>query len=306
MERAENTARLINAYSYLLLDLPKSTEIGWETIIDILDLQETFAEHHEYLDERSVVRFMLTNRNNPTSIFNCLSMARENARTSREIMPSEAWELINDLYLYARENTARFTSRTGRHTFLPRVIQTSQQLTGLLFGCMSHNHTYDYIVLGRNLERADMTTRIIDVGAGTLYENDNENIIQFESALWINVLRSLSAYQMYRQHVRTRVNARDVVGFLLKNEIFPRAVKHTLNRIAEASRRLPNNRKCLRTITTVGRKVDDANTIMLLKKDKLHGFIDKLQVDIASIHDIITATWFRNTDTVVTQMQSQG
>src|SRR5690606_15463316 len=130
--------------------------------------------------------FLLAQKTNSSSILNSLVMARENARTTREIIPLEAWELINDLYLFVNANVAKTTSRVGRQDFLKRVIDASQQLTGLLSGCMSHNPAYDFIVMGRNLERADMTSRIIDVGAATLMNKSKEtlDIIPYENALW--------------------------------------------------------------------------------------------------------------------------
>lgn len=306
MERAENTARLVNVYSSFLMDLPKGTQVGWDTVITILGNDEDFYQQYEQADERSVTRFMLAQKNNFSSIFSSLQMARENARTTREIIPSEAWELINDLYLYTKDNAARGVARAGRNSFLLKIISCSQQLAGMLTNCMSHNHAYDFVLIGRNIERADMSSRIIDVAAAVLLHNKDEADLPYENALWMNVLRSLSAYQMYRQHVRVRISADDVIAFLLKNEQFPRATFYTLNMLANATQELPNNEECLRSVASTRRRVLEADPAQLLAEGTLHEYIDTLQLDIAGIHQAVNATWFSRESLAVTQTQMQS
>ncbi|MEX2131005.1 MAG: alpha-E domain-containing protein, partial [Pseudohongiellaceae bacterium] len=220
LERAENTARLLNVYSTLLLDLPRGTKVGWHTLVEITGTQAKFDETQKTADERSVVKFLLADHNG-LSILSVLSMARENARTTREIIPAEAFEQVNNLYLYIKENALKGVSRGPRHELLQEIIENCQQITGLLAGTMSHNTAYRFIRIGRNLERADMSTRIVDVGSSNLLpgvplagETDKPRNEPYENILWMSVLRSISAYQMYRQHVRDRVNAEDVVMYL--------------------------------------------------------------------------------------------
>ena len=294
MERAENTARLVNVYSNLLLDLPKGSKVGWETLIHITGGDKVFEETFKNKDEANVSSFLIAQKSNMGSILNSLIMARENARTTREIIPAEAWELINDLYLYAQSNAAKSSGRSSRQVFLKRVINSSFQLTGLLSGCMSHNHAYDFMVMGRNLERADMTSRIIDVGVASLmnHAKNTIDIIPYENSLWMNVLRSLNGYQMYRQHVQDRVNGEDVVDFLLLDPNFPRTVLHCLNRLVEAAGQLPNNENSLRTVAATQRKVRDSKFSELLDTNTQHDFIDQIQLEFATIHNEIASTWF--------------
>ncbi len=294
MERAENTARLVNVYSNLLLDLPAGASVGWDTLIKITGDDGLFSEVSEVADEKSVTRYLLTHKLNPGSILNSISMARENARTTREIIPAEAWELINSLYLYVKENTRKSSSRRGRLTFSRHVISHAQQLTGMLSGCMSHNYGYDFMVMGRNLERADMTSRIIDVGAATLLkpETDGVDVVLYENSLWMNVLRSLNAYQMYRQHVRDRVNGKDVVEFLLLDREFPRTILHCLSRIEDAVKSLPHNEDCLRSVARALRRVREVKIDELLLDDALYEFVDQLQLEFSAIHHTIDEVWF--------------
>jgi uncharacterized alpha-E superfamily protein len=181
---------------------------------------------------------------------------------------------------------------------LEEVIINCQQLTGLLAGSLSRNHVHRFIRIGRNLERADMTTRIVDAGSGSLIPElslDSSKVRDssdpYQDTLWMNVLRSLSAYQMYRQHVKDRVNAVDVVTFLLKDREFPRAVTYCLTQAMESMDELSNNTRALSQTGKALRKARKANIPRLLSRG-LFQYIDELQVEIAAIHDQIASAWF--------------
>jgi uncharacterized alpha-E superfamily protein len=289
VERAENTARLISVNTNLALDLPRVKHI-WGSMIEITGCQEQFFKRFTRVDERNVVKFLLEDE--PVSIRSCVRHARENARTTREIMPTEAWEKINELYLYLRRNVNRGIRRDGRHRFLNDIIAHCNQLTGLLAGGMSADNAYNFIKIGRNLERADMTTRIVDAGCLHLLNPDEPDIIEYDSILWMNVLQSLTAYQMYRQHVQDRVNGEDVVDFLIKNARFPRAVAHCTGEVNACCEQLPNSDAALRAISHVQRTINNSDVIALLNEGELHDFIDELQLDLASIHEQLALTWF--------------
>ncbi len=300
MERAENTARLINVNTNLLLDLPLGSKVSWLTLLEITGCEITEETRNKVAtaQEQATMKLLISDRNCFGSIFNCLRNARENARTSREIIPAECWEIINDLYLYAKDNASKLTARAARRAFLQHIIATSQQLSGLLAGTMSHTEAYEFIRLGRNLERADMSTRIVDAGALNLMQNKQLDELSesddnpFNNILWMSVLQSLSAYQMYRQHVFQKVNGEQVVNFLLQNTLFPRAVSSCLNTIKESLAHLPHNDEPLHTIAALQRKIDQISVATLLEEQTLHDFIDELQLDIAGLHQCITLTWF--------------
>lgn len=294
MERCENAARLINVNTKLLLDLPRGTSVGWGTLVEIMGLDEYFSRDTEAADERSVIRFMLGDTNNPSSLLSNIANARENARITREIMPSEVYELINDTYWYLKDHASSGVARRERHVLLESVIQRVQQFTGLLAGCMSQNDAYRFISLGRNLERADMTSRIVDVGASRIlpkaYADDSASE-PYSNILWMSVLRSLSGYQMYRQHVLDRVNSDDVVMFLLQDPMFPRAVEHCLIQLNECFAHLPNSDEALHSVAALRRQLKTADFEALME-DGLHDYIDTVQSEIGQIHQSIAATWF--------------
>ncbi|MDQ2696463.1 MAG: alpha-E domain-containing protein [Pseudomonadota bacterium] len=291
VERAENTARLVNVNANLLLDLPRNTAFGWEPLIYITGSDELFFQHYETPDEAGVVRFLLGDRRNPGSILSSLAAARENLRTTRDVVPRESWEQINDLYFYVRDFSERGIARRARYDFLKRVILGCQQIAGLLAGTMSRTPAYDFIRLGRYLERADMTTRILDVRSANLLPRQAEELTPFESIQWMSVLRSLSAYQMYRQQVRVRVRGLDVLKFLLQNPLFPRTVCHCLNGLETCLRELPRNAAALDSVRRLGKTIAEAQ-VRELASAGLHEFIDDLQIGLGEIHERIATTYF--------------
>ena len=297
LERAENSARLLKIYSAMLFDLPRGSKLDWSTLIDISGSHESYKEHHDSFDEKSVVNFLLSDAKNRNSIFECLVLARENARTSREIIPSEIWEQVNALYYTVKENVNPRLGRANRYSLLEEIMANSQRIEGLFVSSMSHNEAYSFIQLGRKLERADMTSRLVDVGSINLIpafveKTDHQSIIEpYENIIWINVLRCLGAFQAYRQQVHNRVSGNLVVRFLLQDEEFPRAIGFCLSELVENLERLPNNEDVKRAVARVKRISREVDVESLLERGLLE-FIDELQISIADIHEEISRIWF--------------
>ncbi|HCB12313.1 MAG TPA: hypothetical protein DEP36_01895 [Gammaproteobacteria bacterium] len=315
LERAEDTARIINVNTNLLLDLPRNTTFGWLPLIFIVGAEDLFfkKDPNRLADENAVVKFLISDRDHPGSIISSLASARENLRTTRDTVPQEAWEQINSLYIYARDHVP---TRRGRFEFLRRVIHGVQQINGMLAGAMSRTAAYDFVWMGRHLERADMTTRILDVRSANLLPRANQPVTQtqdspdgglaqgqsmgapereeqdpFESIQWMSVLKSLSAYQMYRQQVRLRVGGPDVVKFLLQNEFFPRAVACCLKEVEICLLELPGNTVPLAGIAALKQWLNSA-AVPDLAHEGLHEFIDELQVGFGELHGQIAAAYF--------------
>lgn len=291
IERTENTARLINVNTHLLLDLPRRVRLGWAPIVDITSSREEFHALYPDSDERSVLRFMIMDTRNPSSILTSLGFARENARTIRDIIPREAWEQVNELYLKAKSNAQSGITHRHRYDYLRSIILGAQTITGLLAGTMTHDEGYDFLRMGRNLERADMTTRIVDVRSATLLPEMPEDMTPFENLQWMSVLKSLTAYQMYRREMRLRIRRPDVLKFLFQEKRFPRAVHHTLCEVETCLKDLPHSEKPLNLLTKLKRKLLKAK-LQDLDQQSLHLFIDELQLGMSKIDNSITSTYF--------------
>jgi uncharacterized alpha-E superfamily protein len=308
IERTEDTARLLSVNSHLLLDLPHPTKLGWNEIIAITGNDELFDELYDSRDEANVLSFMCGDVRYSGSILSSLSAARENLRTTREIIPREIWEEINQLYLNVKEQVEAGITPRRRDAFLSRVIRSCQTVNGLIEGMLSYTPARTFLMLGRQLERADMTTRIIDVRSANLLPRSPEDLTPFESLQWMSVLKSLSGFQMYRQHVRLRIRGPDVLQFLLQDRRFPRAVACSLERLAIALKSLPMHEAALNEVETCRTHIANAEIIrMAAEPDLLHAFVDEIQIDFTELHDAIRKTYFAQDDEAASsQNESQS
>jgi uncharacterized alpha-E superfamily protein len=306
VERAENTARLLRVNAQLVLDTPSGVNPGWEALIGIVGLSDEFSACCKEASERNVVRFLMGGIDHSGSILSSLALARENCRTVREIMPRSLWELINELHLYAKENLSQGISKKGRDDYLNHIIHGSQQVVGLLSSVMYRDEAFHFMRIGRNLERADMTTRIIDVRSTDLFDEDQNELLSLDALQWISVLKSLSGFQSYRRTHEVRVSRARVLDFLFNDANFPRSVAHSLNTIEESVGLLGDNTTVLRRLRAVARVLRQIDMDQL-SQAALHQGIDEIQLGIMDVHDALGRTYFlRQYDTSQTQAQSQS
>lgn len=289
LERAENSARLLGVYDSLLLDMPPDAGIGWGQALETLGVSEDVRAEREQAGERAMLEYLLLDPDNPGSLLGSLDAARENARTTRDVVPNEAWRTINELFLFGRDKLPRLLDVGQRFEVLSNVIGRCQQITGLLHGTMSHGPAYQFVRIGRSLERADMTTRLIDVAAAVLLSGRSE-LRRYDNRLWMAILRSLSGYQMYRQYVRRRIIGADVIAFLLQDAEFPRSVRCCLADMDAAVEKLPGHNSCRRDVAAVAARVEGLDTSNL-DAAGIHGLIDGLQLSFAGLDQVVFATW---------------
>jgi uncharacterized alpha-E superfamily protein len=295
LERAENTARIIGVNTNLLLDLPGGIAPGRLPLVDISGSRAEFDQKFEGRatrgEERDVVSFLVADKANPGSICSSLHYARENARTLREILPTEAWELLNEFIGECTRNVDSAISKRTRFEFLKRVVVSLQTIAGILDGTMNRNDAYTFSHLGRNLERADMTSRIVDVRSAQLLPAETPELRPFEAVQWMSVLKSLSGYQMYRLRMRTRVKRTDVLQFLLRDDQFPRSCQFCLTQIEQSVNGLPRNEGVLEVVASAARFIGRA-PLATLDQPGLHELIDNLQLHISNVHDMIAGSYF--------------
>lgn len=291
LERTENTARLLSVYMNLMFDLPKDVEMSWRNLLTIFGAEKAFFQLYEIPNEQNTMRFLLTDTANPGSLFSSLNSAREDIRTSRELMPDEAWQQVNEMYLFAKDNVDSATNRRGRVLILNEIMQGCQRFTGFLSGAMSHDDALRFIRLGRSIERADMTTRMLDIASVLLAEDRSDKTRQYENTLWMNVLKSLSALLMYRKHRRHRINSGDVLDYLLKDPNFPRSVRYCINEVETYIKRLPRSDGLTDNLTALAASLMAAD-IHRITPMQLHELLDDIQAKLGVTHKQIATTWF--------------
>ena len=289
LERAEDTARLTQAYTHMIMDIPAGSEPGWDILVHILDGGPQFGENRAF-NEQNVLKFLIADQDNSGSIGFCIKAARENVRTTRDVLPEEVWEHVNELYLYSQEHAAKSVGRRNRHHFLEQVITRCQMINGLLMTTLCRDHAYRFIKLGHLLERADMTTRVIDVGAGALLGNERLNKA-VDPLIWASLLQSLSAMGTYRRTIGPLVEVNAVVDFVFRDGSLPRSVRFCLDGIRQELVPLKNNTEALKVLDRARRSLSRFNPVKSERED-LHRFIDRFQLELNTLGSIISTSWF--------------
>ena len=295
LERTEATARLVKVHSELILDLPKNAGFGWSPLLAVTGTSQAFEEHHSEHIEEDVIRFLTVDSNSSTSILNSLTAARYNFRLTRNVLPASAWEQLNQLFLWVVQSRTLSVDRRSRNGCMDRVIRDCQMLRGLLDGTMSHDEAYSFWVIGSLVERADMTTRVLDVQAGVLSADAGHRSAGFETysdLTWTTMLRSLSAEQMFRRTSKSEIaSGSEALRFLLCDPAFPRSVEHCLTQISRSLLELPRYEAAMLRCADVQSKLV-GTAFAALDATGLHLYMDELQVAIGDIHDAIADTFF--------------
>jgi uncharacterized alpha-E superfamily protein len=291
IERAESTARLISVNAFLLLDLPRGLVPEWEPLIYITGSEVDYAALHDEFSERTVVRYLIGTATNPGSILQSLKSARENCRSVRDALPRAVWEELTELYEYAHENMQSGLTKKGRHTYLKHIIRSTQLIAGTLNSTMTRNAAFSFGCIGHHLERADMTTRIIDVRTATLLPEQATELRPFETIQWVSVLNSLDAYLMYRKSRQAQVTRSEVLRFLIQDPLFPRSFLFSVHSLKDGISRLPNNSILLSSLKKLEKQARRAQ-VHALKHVELHNYLDELQQCLDEIHNQICETYF--------------
>lgn len=301
LERAEATARLIRSHTDLYLDLPRSAGLTWWPLLAVLGSAETFALSERVSTEDEVVSFLTGDLENLSSIRAALAAVHENLRVTRPLLPAEAAEVLNDLHGYVQHSADQAIDRVSRLEWLTGVIRRCQTLNGLLIDTMSHDDCFSFFTIGRQLERADMTTRVLDVQAGVLMGRNEAQVEPYADVCWASALRSVNAFDGYRRRY-SGTRAGDTVAFLLRDPQCPRSVDACLTETSRRMLELPNHEAAMAASAFIGdllRRCD----IDALVNGELHDWIDDLQTTFDDVHSAISSTWFHPPST---ESQSQA
>ena len=298
VERAENIARLVDVNLQLLLDHRDLDDLSvaerWLPIVLSTGGGERFAALHPDATAKSVVDFLVFETGNPDSIITAVSRARENARTVRDQLTAEVWEELNRLHLFLQSKEAAARFEASPTDFFAEVKHASLLLTGLAHATVMHGEGWQFSEVGRFIERADQTTRIVDVLHAAFPERGvPQRPSERDSVEWAAVLRSCSAWDAYKSLHGAQVEPTRAVGFLLLNEEFPRSVRFCAEELDAALRRISG--------VAPGRFANPAEQLSgrflaemrfatiedLLAFFGLHAYLDRVQLRLAAIGDAV-------------------
>jgi len=297
VERAENVARFIDVNTWLQLDLPGNYVEQWLPLISTTGDEALFAEHYKEASKRNVIRFLMFDTRNPNSVNASVMAARENARLARQYITLEMWEQINRFYLMMQGAARSFEAGfEPSQDFFADVTSASHLFLGITDATMSHNEGWHFCRLGRMIERADKTSRILDAKYFLLLPSVDSVGTPYDDIMWAAVLRSTSALEMYRKRFQ-EISPTRIVEFLVLDREFPRAVHYCVNAAEESLRAISGTKPgTFRNSAEqqLGRISADLNYTHVrdIIACGLHEFLDDLQVGLNRAGGAIYNTFF--------------
>ena len=296
IERAENVARFISVNLNLLLDMPSEKGKHWEPVVMTTGDQAFFEKNYPDYDRESVIRFLTSDRKYPNSILACLAAARENGRSIREIISSEMWEHLNNFYLELANNGSSDFALADSHRFFKIIQMRSHLFTGLMDSTMSHGEAWNFARIGMMLERADKTSRILDVKYFMLLPHADLVNSPIDNIQWTAVLKSASAFEMFRKQ-HHQITPRSVAAFLIFDSQFPRAIHHCIIKAMICLHRITGSAPGSSTNAAekrLGRlKADlDYTDIGEVVDQGMHEYLDGLQTRLNGVDTAIGTTFF--------------
>jgi len=310
IERAENVARFVDVNQYLTLDLPVDDELQWNPMLEVTGDRDAFHARYSASDRESVIRFLVFDGENPNSILSSLRFARDNARSVREVISSELWRQINRMYHMVRHAADSGKVYEDPHQFLDEVKEGCHQVTGVTEATMSHDEAWHFVRLGRMLERADKTSRILDVKYFLLLPSVDYIGTPYDKIQWAAVLKSASALEMYRKTHR-RIDPKQIGHFLIFDNQFPRSIRYCLEAASMSLHAISGSplasfeNKAERRLGRLCADIDFSD-IDEVSDIGMHQYLDGIQVKLNQIGDAIFETYFSLAPTVVAGASGRG
>ncbi|MGL5081812.1 MAG: alpha-E domain-containing protein [Microcoleaceae cyanobacterium] len=296
VERAENIARFVDVNRNLLLDSPPGLQQQWEPLVLTTGDLGLFQNRYGEATAENVIQFLTFDHEYPNSIISCLRAARENARSVREIISSEMWEQVNEFYMMVRD-AAQAETLCELPELFNQVKLWGHLFAGVMDATMTHGEGWHFGLIGRLLERADKTSRILDVKYYILLPSVQDVGTALDEIQWIALLRSASAYEMYRKHQQHRITPYGVVEFLVLNREFPRSIQYCFlqaeRSLCQITGSIPGT-WCNPAERELGRLRSELDyfTVDEIMQRGLHEFLDGLQKRTNQVGKRIFETFF--------------
>jgi uncharacterized alpha-E superfamily protein len=289
-------ARFISVNLNLLLDMPTEEGKHWKPLVMTTGDHELFEKKDPEYSQEAVIRFLTFDRDYHNSIVRCLAAARENGRSIREIISSEMWEHLNNFYLELSTEHSLKMALQDPHRFFKIIQMRSHLFTGLLDCTMSHGEAWNFARIGMMMERADKTSRILDVKYFMLLPQASLVNAPIDHIQWMAVLKSASAFEMFRKE-HHNITPNKVADFLIFDSQFPRSIRHCINKAKVCLHRItgtPSGASINLAEKRLGRIQADLEytDIKEVIDGGLHEYLDALQSRINEVGAAIGITFF--------------
>jgi uncharacterized alpha-E superfamily protein len=289
LERSNFTSRLLITTNELQLDLTLDDEISWMPLLTVVDLNKDYLKLNKKYSEQKVIDYFIYNKNNSSSIFNSLSRSKENSLVVRDILPEQSIIKLNELLIKFNKSINKKNSKKNNLKLLNSIILGSQNFMYSTDLEMQRNIDYQFLRLGRFLERTDMMIRILQ--SQVLRSKQHKKGYEYLTLEWINILKSISAFQAYRQYSQQDISISDIINFFLKTDTFPRSINWNLNQIERATYRISKKNDLLKNIKEIKVGINKYK----IKTDELDSFLfflEKMLKKLDDLNDKIQKNYF--------------
>jgi uncharacterized alpha-E superfamily protein len=310
VERAENYSRFIDVNFNLTIDLPPGIEEQWEPLVAATGDRELFLKFYEEdFTRENVILFLAFDDRNLNSIISAIAAARENARIVREVIPRETWEVLNDLHHFVQKAAKRKIWRNeDPEDCFKQIKNRIQLLSGIAYDNIPRNQGWYFTKIGQHLERADKTSRILDVKYHYLLPSVEEVGSPLDFLHWTALLKSVSGFNSYRQ-IYHKIDPSYIVDYLVLNRYFPRSilyclmtVENSLHAISESSHGFSNLAE--KQIGNL-RSTLEFSEVSDVFEYGLHEYLDKLQLRLNHISESIYDQYFKIRPNLTAEIQQQ-
>ena len=302
MERAEANARILDVNIQLLLDFEDqnagTVQQHWQPILATLEDQELFNEIHEGISGDAVMAFVTFEKKNPHSIISSVTYARENARMVREQISSEMWEQLNRLYLYLHSPNARAAYVDSPIDFYRSLVDRLHSFQGITDATMTHGEGWQFLQVGKFLERADSTSRVLDIKYHILLPSGEQVGGNVDITQWMAVLRSCSAMEAFLKISHGQVTSWGVAEFLILHDKFPRSLRFCVDSLDVALHQISGcdrahfSNEAERLCGMLRSNIDYTNVETVFATG-LHQYLDQTQLRLIEICDALVKTYCR-------------
>jgi len=236
IERAEDTARILDVnYQMLLEQSQDSYHLRWEPLIVMAGEEQLFRRLYSEVNAENVFEFLAFRQDNPGSIVQCIAKARENARTIRDRISREMWEDINGLYHMVSRFHPREEIVAGPHRFCDKIKFGTHRFHGVTDATSPHDEGWQFLRIGWSLERAEMTSRLVDVQYQNLLD-ELPTVGAPDNHQWMAVLRSVGAFEAYHRQYHSSIEPEKVAGMLILNSQHPRSIRFSTTEVQSGLR----------------------------------------------------------------------
>jgi len=297
IERAEGTARILDVNYHMLLEQSQqSYHLRWEPLIIMAGEEDRFRKLYGEVNAKNVFEFLAFRPDNPSSIVQCISKARENARTIRDRISREMWEDINGLYYTVCQFVPQEEIAAGPHRFCERVKFGAHRFHGVTDATLPHDEGWEFLRIGWSLERAEMTARLVDVQYHNLLDGPPA-ADALDNHQWMAVLRSVGAYEAYHRQYHPPLEPEKVAEMLILDHQHPHSIRFNVAEFQSSLRAVSGSGRgsyANEAERLAGKLVErlSYDKIGEIFKQGLHGYLNDVVNMCAAIGDDIARTYF--------------